>query len=64
MTLHKHVKWTYTYVTAMLLIIKYWGSTFLGHREHQDILNNFTDITIHLNPGHLYQLSIDGLNAN
>lgn len=32
--------------------VRYLGSTFLFHRSHQDILNNFIDIMKDLNYGH------------
>ena len=44
--------------------VRYWGSTFLGHVRHQDMLNNFIGIWKDLNLGLLYQLSMDVPNVN
>ena len=42
----------------------YYGSSFLGHTTHQDVLHHFKSLTKDLNPTHLYQISMDGWNIN
>lgn len=44
--------------------VRYWNSTFFGHGRHQDLLQHFSEVTKELNPGHLYQISMDGPNVN
>ena len=42
----------YWHVIGNQVKVRYLGSTFLFHRSHQDILNNFIDIMKDLNYGH------------
>ena len=42
----------------------YYGSSFLGHATHQDLLAHFTDVVKELEQPKLYQVSMDGPNVN
>ena len=44
--------------------VRYFGSSFLGHGTHSDILGHIDKITKDLNPAHLYQVSMDGPIVN
>ena len=44
--------------------VHYYGSSFLGHGTHQNLLSHFNDITRDLDHSHLYQISMDGANVN
>ena len=44
--------------------VRYYGSSFLGHGTHQNLLSHFNDITKDLDHSHLYQISMDGPNVN
>ena len=44
--------------------VRCYGSSFLGHETHQDLLHHFNSLTKYLNPTHLYQISMDGPNVN
>ena len=44
--------------------VRYYGSRFLGHATHQDVLHHFNGLTNDLDPTHLYQISMDGPNVN
>ena len=50
--------------TENIVKVRYYGSSFLGHRRHNDILNHFTRLTRSLKSVALYQISMDGLNVN
>ena len=43
---------------------RYYGSSFLGYGNHQDLLKHFTSLTEYLNKGHLCQFSVDDPNEN
>ena len=43
---------------------RYFGSTFLGHGTHQDLLIHFQEVTKEINYSHLYQVSMDGPSIN
>ena len=43
---------------------RYFGSSFLGHTTHLDLLTHFRDLAKDLNPSKLYQISMDGPNTN
>ena len=38
---------------------RYFGSIFLGHTRHLDLLTHFRDLTKDLNPSKLYRISMD-----
>ena len=44
--------------------VRYYGSSFLGHATHQDLLADFTDVAKELEQPKLYQVSMDGPNVN
>lgn len=44
--------------------VHYYGSDFLGHGTHQGLLKHFNSLTQDPNKGHLYQVSVNGLNVN
>ena len=44
--------------------VRYFGSSFLGHTTHKDVLTHFNDIVKGLEPPKLYQISMDGPNVN
>ena len=39
--------------------VRYYGSSFLGHETHQDLLHHFNILTKGLDPTHLYQISME-----
>ena len=41
--------------------VRYFGSSFLGHTTHKDLLTHFNDIVKGLEPPKLYQISMDDL---
>ena len=43
---------------------RHFGSSFLGHTRHLDLLIQLRDLTKDLNPSKLYQISMDGPKAN
>ena len=43
---------------------RYFGSTFLGHGTHPDLLTHFQEVTKEINYSHLYQVSMDGPSVN
>ena len=43
--------------------VRYYGSSFLGHGSHPNLLSHFSNITKGLD-SHLYQTSMDGPNVN
>jgi hypothetical protein len=43
---------------------RYYGSSFLGHGTHQDILTHFSELTKELDDSRLFQVSMDGPNVN
>ena len=43
---------------------RYFGSSFLGHTRHLDLLTHFRDLTKDLNPSKLFEISVDGPNTN
>ena len=43
---------------------RYYGSSFLGHATHKDLLKHFGEITKNLSPSKLYHISMDGPNVN
>ena len=65
-----------TQTCDMDMYIRYWndnsntvnvlcyGSSFLGHETHQDLLHHFNSLTKDLDRTHLYQISMDGPNVN
>ena len=50
--------------TENVVKVRYYGSSFLGHGRHNDILNHFTSLTRSLKSEALYQVSLDGPNMN
>ena len=36
--------------------VRYYGSSFLGHAAHQDLLHHFNSLTKYLDPTYLYQI--------
>ena len=44
--------------------VRYYGSSFLGHATHQDLLAHFTDVVKELEQPKLYQVSMDSPNVN
>ena len=44
--------------------VRYFESSFLGHGTSSDILGHFSKIIKDMNAAHLYQVSMDGPNAN
>ena len=50
--------------TKNVVKVRYYGSSFLGHGRHNDILNYFTSLTRSLKSEALYQVSMDGPNSN
>ena len=60
MDLHLH----YWDVNENLVGSRYYGSSFLGHATHTDLLNHFQDTTKELPLTNLFQISMDGLNVN
>ena len=42
----------------------YFGSTFLGHGTHQDLLTYFRKVAKEINCSHLYEVSMDGPSVN
>ena len=44
--------------------VHYFGSSFLGHTTHKDLLTHFNNIVKGLEPPKLYQISMDGPNVN
>ena len=42
----------------------YYGSSFLGHAMHKDLLKHFSEITKDLSPSKLYHVSVDGPDVN
>ena len=44
--------------------VRYYGSSFLGHATHQDLLAHFTDVAKELEQPKLYQVSLGGPNVN
>ena len=51
-------------VNENLVRSRYYGSSFLGHVTHMDLLNHFQDITKELQVTNLFQISMDGLTVN
>ena len=51
-------------VNENLIRSRYYGSSFLGHATHTDLLNHFQDITKELPLTNLFQISMDGPNVN
>ena len=51
-------------VNENLVWSRYYGSSFLGHTTHTDLLNHFKDINKELPLTNLFQISMDGLNVN
>ena len=51
-------------VNENLVWSRYYGSTFLGHATHMDLLNHFQDITKDLPLTNLFQIFMDGPNTN
>ena len=43
---------------------QYYGSSFLGHAIHKNLLKHFGEITKDFSPSKLYHISMDGLNVN
>ena len=50
--------------TSDKVVVRYWDSSFLGHRTHLDILRHFNETTANLNPSKIFQVSMDGLSVN
>ena len=44
--------------------VHYYGSSFLGHATHRDLLAHFTDVVKELEQPKLYQVSMDSPNVN
>ena len=65
-----------TQTSEMDLYVRYWdvnasqfksrcyGSSFLGHATHKDLLKHFGEITKDFSPSKLYHISMDGPNVN
>ena len=50
--------------TENVVKVRYYGSSFLGHGRHNDILNHFTRLTRSLKSEALYQFSMNGPTVN
>ena len=50
--------------TENVVKVRYYGSSFLGHGRHNDILNQFTTLTRSLKSEALYQFSMNGPTVN
>ena len=50
--------------TEIAVKVRYYGSSFLGHGRHSDILNHFMSLTRSLKSEALYQVSMDEPNVN
>ena len=50
--------------TENVVKVRYYGSSFLGHGRHNDILNQFTRLTRSLKSEALYQFSMNGPTVN
>ena len=48
----------------MQVTSRYYGSSFLAHATHKDLLKHFGEITKDLSPSKLYHISMDGPNVN
>ena len=44
--------------------VRYYGPSFLGYPNHEDLLHHFNSLTKDLDPTHLYHISRDGPNVN
>ena len=51
-------------VNASQVKSRYYGSSFLGHDTHKDLLKHFGEITKDLSPSKLCHISMDGPNVN
>ena len=51
-------------VNASQVKSRYYGSSFLGHATHKDLLKHFGEITKDLSPPKLYHISMDGPNVS
>ena len=51
-------------VNASQVMYRYYGSSFLGHAMHKDLLKHFGEITKDLSSSKLYHMSMDGPNVN
>ena len=48
----------------MQVTSRYYGSSFLAHATHKDLLKHFGEITKDRSPSKLYHISMDGPNVN